>query len=209
MASSLMHIAIAQEINKELKRDKKKLLIGSVAPDISKIVGKTKVKSHFLNNKDNVIPNLELFLKKYKKHLNDDFVLGYYIHLYTDYLWFKYFIPEIINKNVLTKLDGKIIEVDDETKIEYIYNDYSNLNIQLINEYNLNINIFYDKLPKINKIITEIPIDKLHLLMEKTVLIIENSKVKKSIIFNLRNVEQFISISTELILSNLNQMNIN
>lgn len=27
--------------------------------------------------------------------MNFDFVLGYYIHLYTDYLWFKYFMTEI------------------------------------------------------------------------------------------------------------------
>ena len=34
----------------------------------------------------------KLPINKYKNHLNDDFVMGYFIHLYTDYLWFKYFI---------------------------------------------------------------------------------------------------------------------
>ena len=39
MASALIHIAVANEINKKLNKDKSKLLIGSRAPDISKIVG--------------------------------------------------------------------------------------------------------------------------------------------------------------------------
>ena len=32
----------------------------------------------------------------------------------------------------------------------YIYNDYTNLNIKLIDEYNLDLKIFYNKLPQLN-----------------------------------------------------------
>lgn len=35
MASSVIHIAVANELNKVLKKDKKSILIGSIAPDIS------------------------------------------------------------------------------------------------------------------------------------------------------------------------------
>ena len=90
MASSVIHICIANEINKTINRDSKKLLIGTIAPDISKLLGETKFYSHFLDNVNNNIPNINKFLEKYSNYLNDDFVLGYYIHLYTDYLWFKY-----------------------------------------------------------------------------------------------------------------------
>ena len=98
MASSIIHMAVANEINKVLKRDNNKLLIGSIAPDISKQVGQTKLHSHFLDNNDTNIPNMDRFLEKYKDKLDDDFVMGYYIHLYTDYFWFKYFIPEIYDE---------------------------------------------------------------------------------------------------------------
>ena len=47
MASTMIHIVVANEINKKLKRDSSKLLIGTIAPDISKNIGENKVKSHF------------------------------------------------------------------------------------------------------------------------------------------------------------------
>ena len=71
-------------INKTLKRDNNKILIGTIAPDISKFIGRTKLESHFLESVDNNIPNIKKFLVKYKDKLNDDFVMGYFIHLYTD-----------------------------------------------------------------------------------------------------------------------------
>ena len=92
MASSMIHLTIANELNKLLKRDKKKLLLGSIAPDLSKLVGDDKTRSHFILDGEEDIPDLNKFLKKYGYFFNDDFVLGYYIHLYSDYLWFKYFI---------------------------------------------------------------------------------------------------------------------
>lgn len=92
MASAVIHLAVANEINKKLNRDKSQLLIGAIAPDISKFIGEDKTKSHFLKELDSNIPDIESFLNKYKNNLTDDFVMGYFIHLYTDYLWFKYFV---------------------------------------------------------------------------------------------------------------------
>ena len=80
MASSIIHIAVANEINKKIKRDSNKLLIGSIAPDISRNLGETRERSHFLDE-DN-IPNVDKFLEKYKNKLSDDFVMGYFIHTY-------------------------------------------------------------------------------------------------------------------------------
>lgn len=87
MASSMIHFAVANEVNKILKRNNKHILIGSIAPDITKHIGMTKKDSHFQDT-DEDLPHLDKFLNKYRYNLNDDFVLGYYIHLYTDYLWF-------------------------------------------------------------------------------------------------------------------------
>ena len=204
MASSIIHIAVANEINKVLRRDKTKLLIGSIAPDLSKIIGDTKNKSHFLDNDDN-IPNIDMFLKKYSKNLNDDFIMGYYIHLYTDYLWFKYFITEILHNDRITKKDGSIVKLNGEMKKLYIYNDYTNLNIQLIEKYNLDLKIFYNDIPKINNIINEIPMDKLNLLIEKAGVIIENSKEGKNYVFDIFDICKFIDTTVNLILAKLNE----
>lgn len=208
MASAMIHIAVANEINKKLKRNTNQLLIGSVAPDISKIIGETKLESHFLDNNDNNIPNIDKFLKKYHSKLYDDFVLGYFIHLYTDYLWFKFFIPEVYNNDYITKLDGTKIKCNGNMLTMYIYNDYVNLNIKLLEEYDMDLNIFYNKLPEFEKIIDEIPMDKINLLLDQISVIIENTKEKKDFVFNIDNVKVFIQTSVELILAKLEELNI-
>lgn len=207
MASSMIHIAVANEINKVLKRDSSLVFIGTIAPDISKLVGKTKKRSHFLTDNTD-IPNMELFLKKYKDKMNDDFVLGYYIHLYTDYLWFKYFTPEIYHDNLIKKLDGEVVKCNGHMLTMYIYNDYTNLNVSLIDKYNLDLKIFYNEIPPINNIIDEIPMDKINIIVDKVGEIIENSKSKKTMTINMEKVESFIKLSVELILAELNRLNI-
>ncbi len=208
MASSMIHIAVCNELNKKLKRDNSKILIGTIAPDISKLVGESKVYTHFLDSKDTDIPNIGKFLAKYMDSLNDDFVLGYYIHLYTDYLWFKYFIPEIYDKekNLITKLDGTVVNCKGEMAIMYIYNDYTNINSEIVKRYNLNINFLYAKLPKMESIIDEIDMNKISLIVNKTRQIYENSKVHKDMVFNMDNVDEFIKLSTELIMANLEEI---
>lgn len=207
MASSMIHIAVANEINKKINRDKSKLLIGTIAPDISKLIGETKEKAHFQDRNDN-IPNLDKFLDKYKENLNDDFVLGYYIHLITDYLWYKYFMTEIENKNMITKLNGQIVKCNGQMFTQYVYNDYTDLNIKLIDKYNLDLKIFYNNIPNLENIIKEIPMDKISIIVNKTGEIIENSKESKNFVFNIENVEQFIQTSTELILGKLKELEI-
>lgn len=209
MASTMIHIVVANELNKKLKKDTSKLLIGTIAPDISKNIGENKVKSHFLDNKDTDIPNLEKFLNKYSKYLDDDFVLGYYIHLLTDYLWFKYFMTEISDKNIITKLDGRKVKCTGKMFMKYIYNDYTNLNIKLIDEYNLDLKIFFNELPKFNNIIEEIPMNKLNIIVDKAGEIIENTKEHKDMVFNLDNIKKFISTSVMLIEADLNKQKIN
>lgn len=208
MASTLIHIAVANEINKKLKRNTSQILLGSIAPDISKQIGQNRIKSHFLDNKMS-LPNLNKFVTKYKNYLNDDFVLGYYIHLYTDYLWYEYFMSEIINNNIIKKLDGTTEKVDKETKKKYIYNDYSNINYKLINKYNLNLDIFYNNVPKISKIIEEIPLEKLNLLTNKVIYIVENSKNNENKIFNIEQVEKFIDFSSKIIIFDIIKNKIN
>ncbi len=210
MASSMIHIAIASELNKKLKRDRYGLLIGTIAPDISKHVGRSKYESHFLNSLDDEVPNLDKFLEKYKDKLSDDFVLGYYIHLFVDYLWFKYFIPEIYDEDnsLIKKLDGTVVKCNGRMALQYIYNDYTNLNVRLIDDYELDLKIFYNDIPNFDNIIEEIPMDKLYLIVDKAIEIVMNSKLHKDMVFNMDNIHQFISLCIELVESNLRDLGV-
>lgn len=206
MASSVIHMVVANEVNKKLNRDHGRLLIGTIAPDISKLVGESKVKSHFSSDEYGDLPNVEEFLEKYREYLDDDFVMGYYIHLFTDYLWFKYFLDDIDYSSMITSIDGTKILCDKEEFIKYVYNDYTNINIKLIDKYNLDLKIFYNEIPDIENIITEIPMDKLDIIVNKAGNIIANSKTNKSFLFNIKNVENFINLATNLILSDIEKL---
>lgn len=211
MASAIIHLAVANELNKVLNREYKPYMIGSIAPDIWKQVGEpSKVKSHFKDYEDAEVPNLDRFLDKYRDKLDDDFVLGYYIHLLTDYYWFKYFIPSIYNedKSIMKRLDGTKIYLTDDEAGELIYNDYTNLNVQVIDEYNLVLDLFYEELPEINHIIDEIPMDKLDVLMEKMGLIIENSTYDKEYVFDIEYIRNFMEMCKSGITDNLKELNI-
>ena len=208
MPSTMIHLAVASEINKKTRRNNDKFLIGSIAPDIAKFIGEPRDKTHFSSSNDLGIPNLDEFLEKYKKHLNNDFVLGYFIHLYTDYLWEKYFVSEIYDQNMIKKLDGSMFKCSVRTALIYIYNDYTNLNVRLLDEYNMDLHIFYNDLPEIENIIDEIPLNKMPILMDAMSLMIEKTKQNKDYVFNMEHVNKFISMATQLILADLEELNI-
>ena len=200
MASAVIHIAVAKEINKDLKMNEKELFLGTIAPDISKQLGESKVKSHFLPNDKTDLPILDKFLDKYKNNLNNPFIMGYYIHLFTDYLWFKYFIPEITNSSDYIKvLSGNKIKCTKEEIEKLIYNDYTNLNISLIEEYDLDLSLFYEDIEIPNIKFYEIPLDKLQVIVDQMGIIIENSKKEYTYSFNIDNVKQFIELCKKII----------
>lgn len=200
MASAVIHIAVAKEINKDLKMNEKELFLGTIAPDISKQLGESKVKSHFLLNDKTDLPIFDKFLDKYKNNLNNPFIMGYYIHLFTDYLWFKYFIPEITNSSDYIKvLSGNKIKCTKEEIEKLIYNDYTNLNISLIEEYDLDLSLFYEDIEIPNIKFDEIPLDKLQVIVDQMGIIIENSKKEHTYSFNIDNVKQFIELCKKII----------
>lgn len=210
MASSIIHMAVAKEINDYLNRDYKSILIGSIAPDISKQINEDRNKSHFIKYEKD-IPELNDFLSLYKNDLEDDFVLGYFIHLYTDYLWFKYFLPNFINENESYIYDINTknkIKVSRDEMLKLIYNDYTNINVDVIDKYNLDLSIFYETLPSFKNIIKEIPMDKLKVIIDKAGIIIENSKKNKPYIFDIDEIERFINFSSNTILNDLKLMGI-
>lgn len=207
MASAVIHLCVAKEVNKYLKMDENMILLGSIAPDISKQIGETKEISHFLDhtNEDD-IPNIDRFLSKYKSELNKPFEVGYFIHLLTDKYWFRDYIYNYIERFTKNATKKKITY----TAIrDVIYNDYTNINIDLIDKYNLPLDIFQNEIEYPNSKIKEIPIDKLPIIVEKMGLIIANSTEEKTFMFDTKDIEVFITNTVKYIIKDLQLLDIN
>ena len=206
MASAVIHLCIANEVNKYLKWDNDLILLGSIAPDISKQIGQPKEISHFLDhtNEDD-IPNLERFLKKYRNDLNNPFTLGYFIHLLTDKYWFRDYIYKYIERYAQ---DNSKKDLTYTGLRDIIYNDYTNINIKLIDEYELPLDLFYNEVPIPDTKITEIPIDKINIIVEKMGLIIAESKEEKTFIFDMDDINLFIKNTVKYIIKDLQMLGI-
>lgn len=204
MASIVIHMCVASEISKKIElKNYDEFLLGSIAPDISRVVGWSRDLSHFIYSKQSIYPDINKFLEKYGNKLDSDFMLGYFVHLYTDYLWFKYFLRDIKYKGLITLMDGTKIEYDENTFVKYLYNDYTNLNVKLIDEYNLDLSLLYNPVKIPNVEMDEIPIDRLQELLDAFSVIIENSKIKKKYLFDMSNIKEFILVSSNLIMSEI------
>lgn len=201
MASSIIHLAIAKQLEKDLKiKNKYDYYLGSIAPDISKQVGISKYESHFLKNSyKNDVPNMDLFVARYPDFKKYAFNIGYYLHLYTDKLWFEDFMENITYNNALRLLDGTIINTTTEEIQSVIYSDYTNLNTTVIDEYELDLSLFYEefKIPETD--IKEIPVESLDILINKMGIIIENSKENKKYSIDIDLIKNFIENTCKII----------
>lgn len=193
MASTIIHLAVAKELKDKLKIESEyDYYLGSIAPDLSKQIGETKYESHFLMNSMDNVPNIDLFVKRYPTFKYNSFNLGYFIHLYTDKLWEKEIWQKLSEGNSAKLLDGTIISTTNDEFVQLIYSDYTNLNRDIIDEYNLDLSLFYEDFKKPNTPLTEIPIEKLDILINKMGIIIENSKKEKKYLFDVEIVKNFI-----------------
>ena len=204
MASAVIHLAVAKVLEPYLKiTNKKDYYLGSIAPDIAKQIGESKQKSHFLYNERKDVPNIKMFTNKYPNFYKNDFDLGYYIHLFTDKLWFDKFLNNLVQSNSVKLIDGTILNTTPEELRNLIYTDYTNLNIKIIEEYNMDLSLFYEKFQKPNTKIEEIPIHKLNILIDKMGIIIENSNREKNYVYDIYLIKQFIEDTKERILQEI------
>lgn len=204
MPSLLIHLAVGKKVNEKLCKKEEPFLTGCIAPDLAKRVGIDRNISHFKDKNGNY--DLKAFLNKYHDYINNDYVLGYYIHLYTDYLWYRYFIQELDESDYVTKLNGdKIKCVSENMKKLYTYNDYSEVSFDLINEYGLDLEFFHRNEYYSNSIIEEVPYDKMDILINDTIDILKKKHSNKSFLFNFEDIKQFIEVSVDLIIANLKE----
>jgi len=129
--------------------------------------------------------------------------------LFTDYLWFKYFITNFIKESKAYKLNGETTNLNEQDKLKLIYNDYTTLNRILLDEYELDLSMFYEEKPKFKNIIKEIPMDKIQTIIDKAGIIIKNATPTKSYIFDIEIINKFIDFSVSNILANIDNLKTN
>lgn len=196
MASAIIHMAVAKRIKEKLnlKINEKEYFLGTITPDISKEINRPREETHFMKNGK---INLIIFLNKYKKYLTKPFELGYFIHLYTDVLWMDNIINKLIVNKCVTLLDGTVINVTENNFKEIMYNDYSNMNVLLLEEYNMDLSLFYEQFeyPVIN--IEEVPNSFLNIIVNKMGIISANSKIEKTYLFDITLIKDFIEETSD------------
>jgi len=204
MASAVIHLSVAKKINNYLQMDERIFSLGAIAPDIAKLVGETKNKSHFLDSDEDesTPPHFERFIKKYKDELDKPFEMGYLVHLMTDFYWFKDYIPKAL----------KDYSKDNETSYvalkSIIYDDYTSLNQELIDDYILDLYYFQNQIEYPKSKIDEIPMDKLQILVDKMGNIIQNMNNKKLLVMNKKDIIFFIETCSNKIIEDLKYLNL-
>lgn len=85
MPAGGIHLCVAKSVAKRMGlNESMSFLIGNVAPDSWRNSSSTKQQTHFSDGSNY---DYEAFSQKYEGMLDDDFVLGYLVHLMTDKYW--------------------------------------------------------------------------------------------------------------------------
>ena len=94
MASSMIHLAVVQEMMKEVSfRDIARLRLGVILPD-GAVEGNSHLKKKICEN-TRYTYDLEIFREQYGAYMKkDDLYLGYYLHLIQDMLYRRFLYGE-------------------------------------------------------------------------------------------------------------------
>lgn len=139
MPSWKIHSKIANDLCKQLKVNKKYFMIGNLLPDqdkynipnLEKNISRTV--SHFINEEDASIginlPDYNRMYEKYSGHFKNPVLLGYLVHLLTDFYWNNYIYNKYFIKN-----NGKYIGVK-TNKGDLIKCDFVDANAMKHNDF--------------------------------------------------------------------------
>ena len=207
MASAVIHMAVAKRVNEVLNLDNERaFLFGAVAPDIAKMVGSQRYISHFANPVDGV-PDLDRFLARYKEYLVNEYELGYFVHLATDVLWSNEFLPNFVTDDCIIDKKGEKLRFPEEEISEIIYNDYSNMNAQLLSYYNFDLSLYYQDFEFPENHIKEVNEVYFPMVIKKLGDISTYTK-EYSYLFNIESIVHFIEFATIYCLDEIKKIEI-
>lgn len=204
MPSILVHLAVGKKVNEKLCKKEEEFLTGCIAPDLARPLGIKRSVTHFQNDDGDY--ELDRFINKYINYMNNDYVLGYYVHLYTDYLWYRYFTTQFMDEKYITKKDGtKVRYFAENIPSLYMYHDYSNVSFDVINEYGLDLEFLHKNEYYSNSFIEEVPYDKINILIDETIKILNQKTYLDSFLFDFEDLKQFIDIIVDYVIANLKE----
>ena len=135
MASSMIHLAIVQEMRKNVSfRDINRLFLGVILPD-GAVAGNSHLKKKICEN-TRYTYDLEFFRDRYGKYMKkDDLYLGYYLHLIQDMLYRRVMYGE---HGWNSSVPGNVEKLHRDYEIlnEYVSKKYS-LSQEMIQELDL------------------------------------------------------------------------
>lgn len=156
------HLAFGIHAYQHLKDyidDKDVFLTGCVAPDIAIPNDVLKSIGHYRNLSTTLYssPDIKKFTMRYSKRITEDFIIGYFCHLYADMVFASVYLPKIakpldINYNFSNTKDAKYVKIlKSNTIIPVaaflsdigIYDDYTKTNKALAIKFNISENIKY------------------------------------------------------------------
>ena len=130
MPGFTIHLAVGKryiEKHKNKIKNENDFMKGTIAPDLDKEfsqIEKNKSKSHYGKwGQDNLITNIDEFLADKNIDINNDYWKGYFIHLLTDFYFYK--------------KDFKFEHEQTIKNNDYFYYDYDCLNKILREKYNI------------------------------------------------------------------------
>ena len=151
MPSFTFHEAIAKEVNKKLEMNEEILLLGSIAPDCwrnAKKYGMENRKLSHFSTLESYDERYWIFYKKYKDELDSPFVMGYLIHLMSDYYWRK-----MVTDKIKIFIDGKLYYRNKDGSLYDVSNNKDSLKYENYNIHGLDSKLFaYYKLKEMKHI---------------------------------------------------------
>lgn len=195
MGSLIMHLCIAKKL-KEKYKFSDKFVIGELMPDLLKLAGKDKDKTHYLeevfeNSGVKRLPNVLKYEQDNEQNLKDEKILGYISHLVQDKIWFdkyigKYAKTDANNIDKIYYLEYNITKSDKEFT-EDIYNDYANVNKYLVDKYNLDIDSVKNTLKHIS------PDADFSKKINKYLSVNKNEKIDENIFITKEDIDTYVN----------------
>lgn len=94
MPAGGIHLCVAKKVARKLKvENMMSFYVGNVAPDSWRNSASTKEGTHFITTFESLDYDYERFWCKYRNIIEDDFVLGYLVHLIVDKYWYSNNLP--------------------------------------------------------------------------------------------------------------------
>lgn len=133
-----LHLEVGKRLSNKLKLNKEQeelFMIGNILPDINNgylVRGVSKVISHTITHYVREDFNNHLnFYEKNKDKFNNYLVLGYFSHLYTDYIWNDDYYSNLYNDEKLKNMSSEELRYLKQSDFRVYDNKYLNNKLEL------------------------------------------------------------------------------